>query len=420
MGIFQEVSNWVLGSYKVRTTQATDGAQYQHVRIDVGDGTAESQVTAANPLPVTVVSGGGGGSDVNLIEVGGVAVALGQAAEAASIPVVLATEQDTAKDGGATAGNFTGAGVWDGINEAWYPTPADQTGTPYSTIAEDDSSNKVSLLAKLTAPTSGERGLVTRNIPSGTHEVAPAAVTTSGTITTSTSTVVLSGITSYGGVCISIRGTYAGVNFTPEVSSDGTTYTTVSMSRQDTPQLQQSSGALTNTTRMWIAPTLGCSYFRVRATARTSGTATIDLFASLAAVPTAVQTLPSGTQTISGTVTANPVLTTSGGGLPYKNIDLNATGVSVKASKTYVSDIYVYNDTAATIYVKVYNKATAPSSADTPVQVYGVPTKAGECILGVQGIQLATGFGIRCTTGVADADNTSPAANGCVFSCTYT
>lgn len=52
MGIFQEVSNWVLGSYKVRTTQATDGAQLQHMRIDQGVGAVENQVSEVNPLRV--------------------------------------------------------------------------------------------------------------------------------------------------------------------------------------------------------------------------------------------------------------------------------------------------------------------------------------------------------------------------------
>lgn len=470
-----KVSNGIVSNnpdFFTRADPDVNNKYRQVVRLDVGVGTAESLVNSVSV-----------GLPGNITQVGGVAVTLGQKAETASIPVVLATEQDTAQPDSGGSGPYTATGVYDGFNLQWYPTPCDQAGIPYSTIATDESSNRVSLLAKLTAPTAAELGVVTRNIPSGTQTVDgtvkitdvnggpivsvedqimltgtyaplsmgydpslgqfaplplsnggtsvavaniyasavyPNAYTSTGTITTSTSTVVLTGITGQGGVCISIRGTYAGVNFTPEVSSDGTTYTTVSMSRQDTPQLQQTSGALTNTTRMWIAPTLGCTYFRVRATAWTSGTATINLFASLAAVPTAVQTLPSGTQTITGTVTANPVLTTSGGGLPYKYLDLNNTGQVVKAGKAYLSDIYVYNNTGATIYVKVYNKATAATSADTPVQVYGVKAGDGTVILGVQGVQLATGCSIRCTTGVADADTTSPAANGCVFSCTYT
>jgi hypothetical protein len=40
------------------------------------------------------IGGGGGGGDMNLIQVGGFAIALGQAIEAASIPVVLASDVD--------------------------------------------------------------------------------------------------------------------------------------------------------------------------------------------------------------------------------------------------------------------------------------------------------------------------------------
>jgi hypothetical protein len=61
MGVFQDVSNWLSGSYKVRTTKLSDAAQLQHVRLDVGTGTAESPVDSANPLPVAIISGGGGG-----------------------------------------------------------------------------------------------------------------------------------------------------------------------------------------------------------------------------------------------------------------------------------------------------------------------------------------------------------------------
>lgn len=50
-------------------------------------------VTSGTPLPTTGGGGGGGGGDVNLIEVGGTALALGQGLMAASLPVVLASNQ---------------------------------------------------------------------------------------------------------------------------------------------------------------------------------------------------------------------------------------------------------------------------------------------------------------------------------------
>lgn len=59
MSVFQDVSNWLLGSYKVRTTQLTNQALIQHMRLDFGSGTSESTLTTANPLPVSVVASAG-------------------------------------------------------------------------------------------------------------------------------------------------------------------------------------------------------------------------------------------------------------------------------------------------------------------------------------------------------------------------
>ncbi len=54
MSVFTTVSNWLLGQYNVRTTDlAANAGKAQHVRLDFGTGSAESQVSAGNPLPVT-------------------------------------------------------------------------------------------------------------------------------------------------------------------------------------------------------------------------------------------------------------------------------------------------------------------------------------------------------------------------------
>lgn len=53
MSFVQTVSNWLLGEYKVRTTQVADESQIQHMRLDIGDGATESTVSGTNPLPVS-------------------------------------------------------------------------------------------------------------------------------------------------------------------------------------------------------------------------------------------------------------------------------------------------------------------------------------------------------------------------------
>ncbi len=67
-------------------------------------------------------SGGGAGSDVNLIEVGGAAIALGQAAMAASLPVVIASNQTAIP----VSGSFSSASV--GATGAAVPASADYAG----------------------------------------------------------------------------------------------------------------------------------------------------------------------------------------------------------------------------------------------------------------------------------------------------
>lgn len=268
-------------------------------------------------------------------------------------------------------------------------------------------------------------GTVTTNIGS-VVEASPAGVSVSGTITTATSTVTTSAIDGYGSVSITVNGTYNGVNFTPEISSDNTNWSTVSMARQDSPQTMQSSGAITNTIRGWIAPTCGARYFRVRATAWVSGTMNVRLTAVTAAIPTAVTCIPSGTTAVSGSLTAagnvTPIpATAQGASSHYRNIDLNNTGVAVKGSATVVSSIEATNTTGAMIYLKIYNQVAAPTSANTPAKTIGLPALQTVIIdCGAFGWRFATGFGVRCVTGIADADTTNPAANGCSLNVTYT
>jgi hypothetical protein len=72
-------------------------------------GNSDADPSASGELLVTR-SGGGVGSDVNLIEVGGEAIELGQAAMAASLPVVIASDQSAIPiSGSVTTGGLTDA-----------------------------------------------------------------------------------------------------------------------------------------------------------------------------------------------------------------------------------------------------------------------------------------------------------------------
>lgn len=100
----------------------------------------------------------------------------------------------------------------------------------------------------------------------------------------------------------------------------------------------------------------------------------------------------------------------------------NAT--SVKASAGQVYSIYAHNTNAAVRYLKIYNKASAPTvGTDTPVLTLPIPgnTAGAGFVLdtGGIGIAMATGIALAITTGVADSDTAAVAANEIVVNMLY-
>lgn len=135
-----------------------------------------------------------------------------------------------------------------------------------------------------------------------------------------------------------------------------------------------------------------------------------------------------GTVAISGTVAVtdnsgsltvdNPPLT-SGGYSIYTNIDLDPTGVNPKASAGQVYGYYVSNAGSVTVYIKWYNKSSAPTTADTPVMTF--PLYAGQTanMSFPHGIAFGAGIGLRATTGVATADTGDPGVNVVIVNVMY-
>lgn len=100
----------------------------------------------------------------------------------------------------------------------------------------------------------------------------------------------------------------------------------------------------------------------------------------------------------------------------------NAT--SVKGSAGQVYTIYAHNINAAVRYLKLYNKATAPTvGTDTPVMTLPIPgnTAGAGFVLdtGGMGIVFGTGIALALTTGLADADTGAVAANEIVVNILY-
>lgn len=115
-------------------------------------------------------------------------------------------------------------------------------------------------------------------------------------------------------------------------------------------------------------------------------------------------------------VSSSSAAATTGGGTVHRKISAatnNAT--NVKATPGQVYDITICNINAAVRYVKLYDKATAPTcGTDTPVMVLtAIGGATGPCNIfnSTTGLTFTLGIGYCIVTGATDADNTATAAN---------
>lgn len=76
----------------------------------------------------------------------------------------------------------------------------------------------------------------------------------------------------------------------------------------------------------------------------------------------------------------------------------------VKGSEAVLNQLALENVGASTVYFKLYNKATAPGSGDTPVETIALSPLAPIYREILQGNPFSSGLGYRITTGVADND----------------
>lgn len=115
---------------------------------------------------------------------------------------------------------------------------------------------------------------------------------------------------------------------------------------------------------------------------------------------------------------------TAGGCTPHVTISAaNTNPTSVKASAGQVYGVQVFNTNAAARYLKLYDKATAPTvGTDTPVKVFTVPgatTGGGVEASFPLGIAFAAGIAFALTTGAAHSDTGAVAANELIVDIDY-
>lgn len=130
-----------------------------------------------------------------------------------------------------------------------------------------------------------------------------------------------------------------------------------------------------------------------------------DIRPMSASIPLPVEIIRATTQTVTGTVTANQGTLVTPTPL---NINSAATtnATSVKSSAGTLYNISASNINAAARYIKLYNKASAPTvGTDVPVLTMLIP--AGSTIdhdFGLIGHRFSLGIALAITSGAADAD----------------
>ena len=248
-----------------------------------------------------------------------------------------------------------------------------------------------------------------------------AAVT--GTITANGQTVVCD-VTKASNVVLYCTGTFGSVNCVFEASIDnGTTWFGIQAVRSNANMVETTTGNLSAPpVYSWEISVNAYTSMRVRATAFATGAQTWRILPGAYAtepIPAIQPHAISGTVTVSGTVTANQGTLTVG--TNYNLVTAATTNAAVvKATAGSLYELSVANLTASTIYVKFYNKATAPT-VGTDVPLVTIPVAANVTFmqpLGVIGKRFSAGIGIAVTGAAAAADATAVTA-GAQVNATY-
>lgn len=126
----------------------------------------------------------------------------------------------------------------------------------------------------------------------------------------------------------------------------------------------------------------------------------------------ALASVPTHAVTASGTFQTAPAAPTTTNVIGAASVN---AALVITAAQT-LTELTVFNPTAATVYVKLYNKATAPvpatgTGSDAPVTTIEVPAgKDRQVQFGTQGKRFSLGLGYAITAGAAANDNVAVAA----------
>jgi len=223
-------------------------------------------------------------------------------------------------------------------------------------------------------------------------------------------------------VAVQVTGTYTGA-LSLQGTVDGTNWVTLGGNVFQ----QITTGALSatiasGTQSIFLAGIGAFTKIRLTALAAVTGTAAVTLRAvdgnSLVALdgPIPAGSAAIGSVTVSGTATVTPANATA-----YSAVTTASTnGANVKNAAGNLYEITCSNPTATPVYVKLYNKASAPT-VGTDVPILTIVVAANSTVplqLGAVGKRFATGISIAATGAIAATDATNAVA-GVQISATY-
>jgi len=212
-------------------------------------------------------------------------------------------------------------------------------------------------------------------------------------------------------------GTFAGVNVTFEGSLEltgDTNWFGLQAVRSNANTVETATGVLAGQPVYgWELSVNAVKRVRVRCTARTSGTQSWRFVQGTYATEPIPAAQVTAAQPVSGTVTATvtpPAPTT-----PYfVNSAATTNGALIITGTSSVHSLWATNEGASTAFLKLYNKATAPTvGTDVPEMIIPIPAAVG----GVPGVanpnmgfipfRFALGLGISITRNAVFSDTTA-------------
>lgn len=221
-------------------------------------------------------------------------------------------------------------------------------------------------------------------------------------------------------------GTFSTINCAFEGSLEETGDTNwfgVQAVRSNANTVETSTGNLSaQPTYAWECSVNALKRFRVRCTARTSGTQSWRFVQGSYATEPIPASQTTGTQAVSGSITNIPSTSQGASTFLRRLLTADTNAANVKNAAGVVNSISLENDSGTKFYVKFYNKTSAPALAtDVPVMTIPVPANSQKIMgCGPFGMRFSTGISIAVVRGIDDTDTTAVAANDGVVNLNYT